>query len=699
MKSEPRLTSWKEIAAHLDVTPRTVMRWQEEGLPVHRLHLGKRPAVYAFKSELDSWVAQRSGRPAADAEPGPPETRQPELQETAPTPGLFSRHRLAFVGVALAAVIVLITLGAGRRAGVFAFGPDRLSDPVMLTHSPGVERSPAVSPDGSRVAFVRQRPGAKDSDVFILDLETGSARPLAAGPSNEFAPAWSPDGKSILYVREKLGTRRMLQLEAVLADADSPADELGTGGRVLTELSRPVLYYRERMLLGPYFAWASDGRSVILPGGVPRELSSAGSVPPESRGLFRLDVETRRRTRLTRAGNIVGGDTEPALSPDGRWLAFVRRFHPYYSELFLLDLESPALPPRQLTSFGKWVMTPRFADGGRAILISAGEFGADRAIWSVDPRPESEPRRVASPPGNVYEFDVLPGAAGTTLVMTRGRVRADIWGVPIGGKPMTPARIVASEGVDKLPALSPDGAQLAFVSDRADTTEVWLSAADGSNQRRLTTGLGDVVTSLDWSPDGSMLATTSRRPDGRHVYTVDPETGEMTRLTEGNFEDGQVRWGPEGEWIYFASNRDASNRDASNRIATRGAVYRVPASGGPAEHVRKGLALDFSPDGGTTFVAPTNRRLSTIVEGKLKPLARIAEPQAFAPAGPGFFYLSPRGPDSVSLEYSRADGSRQFLFFHIQNSKRDLTVDPGAKLIRWSRAEQPESDLIRLRLE
>lgn len=436
MKSAERLTSWKEIAAHLDVTPRTVMRWQEEGLPVHRLQLGKRPAVYAFKTEIDAWIAQKSDRyaPAAGGEP-----QSSEQQETAAAAGLFSRHRLAFTGVALAAAAtVLIALGSRGRSIVPTLGRDKLNRPVTLTRDPGVERSPAVSPDGSRLAFVRLRPGAADFDIFILDLATRNTRPLAAGPNSEFAPAWSPDGKFILYVRQKLGARRMLQLEAVLADADSPADELGTAGRVLTKMSRPALYYHEPMLLGPYFAWAPDGRSVILPGGVPSELSAGGSTPPESRGLFRLDVETGQRTRLTRAENVSGGDTEPALSPDGRWLAFVRRFQPYYSELLLLDLESPARPPKQLTNFSRWVMTPRFVDNGGAILVSAGEFGAGRAIWSIDPTAKSEPRRLAGPPRNVYGFDVVPGAGPTALVFTRGRVRADIWGVPINGRPTAP---------------------------------------------------------------------------------------------------------------------------------------------------------------------------------------------------------------------------------------------------------------------
>jgi TolB-like protein/Flp pilus assembly protein TadD len=53
--SEGRLDSWKEIAAYLKHSERTVRRWQEEGLPVHRHAHKKRAGVYAYKPELDAW--------------------------------------------------------------------------------------------------------------------------------------------------------------------------------------------------------------------------------------------------------------------------------------------------------------------------------------------------------------------------------------------------------------------------------------------------------------------------------------------------------------------------------------------------------------------------------------------------------------------------------------------------------------------
>jgi TolB-like protein len=59
-----RLSSWKRIAAHVGRSERTVRRWENhENLPVHRLHHNKVSSVYAFVTELDAWLSQRSDHP------------------------------------------------------------------------------------------------------------------------------------------------------------------------------------------------------------------------------------------------------------------------------------------------------------------------------------------------------------------------------------------------------------------------------------------------------------------------------------------------------------------------------------------------------------------------------------------------------------------------------------------------------------
>jgi len=53
--SEDRLNSWKEIAAYLKCSERTVRRWEQEGMPVHRHVHKSKAAIYAYKAEVDTW--------------------------------------------------------------------------------------------------------------------------------------------------------------------------------------------------------------------------------------------------------------------------------------------------------------------------------------------------------------------------------------------------------------------------------------------------------------------------------------------------------------------------------------------------------------------------------------------------------------------------------------------------------------------
>jgi TolB-like protein len=98
--AEGRLDSWKEIAAYLRREVRTVQRWEKSAnLPVHRLQIEKQSAIYAYKSELDAWYADRRPHLEFDAE----DSEQKE------TPTLFERLRQPWIAGAVAALIVFVS--------------------------------------------------------------------------------------------------------------------------------------------------------------------------------------------------------------------------------------------------------------------------------------------------------------------------------------------------------------------------------------------------------------------------------------------------------------------------------------------------------------------------------------------------------------------------------------------------------------
>src|SRR5688500_18049117 len=101
-----RLESWKEIAAVLNKGVRTVQRWERtEGLPVHRHLHDRQGTVYAFRSELEAWWANRSGALSAEAEA--PQTTQS---------GSRVRWRWAAAGIAVTLAIAGWRLVAEARS-------------------------------------------------------------------------------------------------------------------------------------------------------------------------------------------------------------------------------------------------------------------------------------------------------------------------------------------------------------------------------------------------------------------------------------------------------------------------------------------------------------------------------------------------------------------------------------------------------
>ena len=182
-----RLESWKEIAAYLNRSVRTLHRWEkEEGLPVHRQLHKELGSVFAYKSELDAWSRARSVRT--------------EVRENTKDPGSPNRSRMV-VTVALAGAVVLI----GSLSYLVARGsrPERsgqdayLASLELISTFSGSHRWPSLSPDGRWLAFVSDAGGTPQ--VWIKNLATGEPVQLTFGDIPASRPRWSPQGDRIVY--------------------------------------------------------------------------------------------------------------------------------------------------------------------------------------------------------------------------------------------------------------------------------------------------------------------------------------------------------------------------------------------------------------------------------------------------------------------------------------------------------------------
>ena len=551
--SGDRLDSWKDIAAYLKREVRTVQLWEKnEGLPIHRHAHRKRGTVYASRSELDLWW---NGRCAVLQE----QNSQPPRRWPVALAGALG---LCLVGGA-------VWLGIPRRPSSPAAEPKV----IPLTSDPGSEMGASFSPDGNQIAFAWRREGRQDFDIYVKVV--GSERELQLTSTSDWDanPAWSPDGREIAFHRWK--PSGWCAVYAV-----SP---LGGPERLIAELAEkdcgcPGWLWNDK-LSPAQLSWSPDSKWLARP------------------GISLLSMETGKHRKLTSppAGT---SDLYPGFSPDGKSLAFVRWVRSGVDHLYVIPVAGGE--PRHLPTQERMIYGLAWTSDGRELIYSSGKWAfGDADLFRVSLAGGS-PRRLAE--GNRAWLPSISGQG--RLAFTRKSSDTNIWQVRGGdatGQQDTAVRLITSTRAEARPAFSPDGRQVAFMSDRSGTFQVWICDRDGSNAKQLTSFPEPGAGMPAWSPDGRQIAFDSSANGDYNVYVIPVTGGAPRRLTPESTAGGMSpTWSGDGRWVYFSSTRTGRHE-----------IFKIPAQGGNTVQLTKhgGQLPVESPDGQFIYYekGPTSR--------------------------------------------------------------------------------------------
>jgi imidazolonepropionase-like amidohydrolase/Tol biopolymer transport system component len=421
---------------------------------------------------------------------------------------------------------------------------------------------PRFSPDGSEIAYTSDAGGG--DNIWIMNADGSNTRQLT---KEDFRllnnPYWSPDGAYIAAKKHFTTTRSAGTGEIWLYHRN------GGGGVAVVE--RPNELHQKA--LGET-AISPDGRYIYFsldqtPGG---SFEYAQDSNGEVMAIRRFDLETGENEAYISGA---GGAVRPTPSPDGRYLAFVRRIRGE-SALFLKDLSSGAEFPiyegldKDLQEVWgthgaypgmDWMPDSKsvvFWTGGgiKRVDISSKDV-ADIAFHVKDTRSVYDPPRP--------KVEVAPTSFQTTM-----------------------ARNVE---------VSPDGSKVVFES----VGRIYIKSLPDGDAKRLTRDASDHFEyDPSWSRDGKTITFITWDDDElASVHSVRASGGRSTRLTKQPGHYHAPRFSPDGQSVVYWAN--SGGYLTSRNWSMQTGVFVVPAGGGDSKLV--------TADGSNPHFGASNKRL------------------------------------------------------------------------------------------
>lgn len=437
-----------------------------------------------------------------------------------------------------------------------------------LTATPGVETDPHFSPDGSLIAFTATVGG--NSDVYVVPATGGEPRRLTYHPGVDRARGWTPDGKRVIFASERISAPQQSYMRLFSVAVDGGFPEAMPMPRAFDGVYSPdgrrFAYDEISVQFIPEWYDASEWRHY-----------RGGRTHP----IWIMNLADYSVDKLPKANS---NDHDPMWIGNTVYFVSDRNFT---ANLFAYHLDTKQT--EQLTHHDDFDIMNASAGPDAIVYEQAGY------VHLFDPK-TGQSHRVdidvkgdlpwARPQMKKVASMIRDAALSPTGVRAAFEARGDIFTVPAAQGDYR--NLTRTSGAhEHSPVWSPDGTQLAWLSDASGEYQLMIGDQQGLvKPRAVSLPTSGYFASPHWSPDGKQILLADNH---LNLWTIDVGSGRATKIDSDTYDDPSrgmdAVWSPDSRWIAYSKNVESHMR----------AIFLYGLAEGKPHQVTDGMSDVVSP--------------------------------------------------------------------------------------------------------